>query len=319
MDLIEALEAAEIDYHPGRDEDEIYLCCPFCTDQRFRLGVNVRNGFANCFNDGCGFKARGEYTFRKLQEALDTGEIEAKQRERKRKKKRMHERIELPEGFRLLTPPDEDNEHWNRVAWSYVRSRGVTREQIVHKKIGYSVLDPFAYRVVFPVYLHGVLVGLVGRDFTGKQDPKYKNSVGDKALYNLPEKKHTSVCLSESVLTALAIEKAAKKLGIDSCGLLGHSLTDGQLDLLKHYKRVYLWLDPDEAGVEGLIGITGKLKQANKSIRVILPKGLMNGGSFDKRDPDELETDEIVKRLDRAEVFTEGLEQRLKLWMAFDE
>jgi len=59
MDIIEALEAAEIEYHPSEsDEDEISICCPFCVeegqpdlDTRFRLGINVSTGEMHCFKD----------------------------------------------------------------------------------------------------------------------------------------------------------------------------------------------------------------------------------------------------------------------------
>jgi DNA primase len=315
MNLIDALEAAEIDYHQGRDDEEIFICCPFCYEQRFRLGVNVRSGLASCFNDGCGWKGYGEYTFNKLQEALDTGDIEAQQEKRKRKKKHME--LELPEGFELLVKVRHKEDSWFWRARDFVRKRGITSDQIRDNKIGYSLIGPMAYRVVFPVYLSGVLTGLVGRDFTGKQEPKYKNSVGAKCIYNLPEKKHSTCVLSESVITALVIEHASKKLGIDSLGLLGHSLKDDQVGLLKHYKRIVLWMDPDDAGVEGLISIRNKLK--DKIVKVILPKGMIEGDSFDKRDPDEMETSEIKSRLERAETFTESLVEKLAAWRAFDE
>lgn len=324
MDLIEALEAAEIEYRHGRDEDEIWLCCPFCEDQRFRFGVNVVSGKAHCFNDGCEWSGRGQYTFDRLKEKLDTGEIEGKQR--RRKKKRRMENITLPDGFRYLKPPDEDNYHWNKIAWGYIRKRGITRQQIRDKKIGFTTTDNYlSYRIIFPVYVNGKLVGLSGRDFTGKQDPPHKNSVGDKCLFNLPERKHSTCVLSEATISALAIEQAAEKMSMDSLGLLGHSLHDSQLDLLKHYKRVVLWLDPDVAGVDGLIGKNGssgiyqKLRDAGKSVYVVLPKGMLENKSYDERDPDELELHERKVRLENAIKMTDTVAEKLAVWRSFDE
>jgi DNA primase len=319
MNLIDALDAASVDYKPGRDDTEIYLCCPFCSDERFRLGVNVETGYAHCFNDTCDYRSRGDYTFRKLQEVLDTGEIEAQQEHRKRKKRKM-EKLELPDGFQLLSPPEYSlNDFWNKKAWGYIRNRGITREQIRDKKIGFTETGNFAYRVIFPVYLNGTLVGLSSRDITGKQEPAHKNSTGTKCIYNLPEKKHNTCVLSESAITSLVIERASRKMSIDSLGLLGHSLKDDQLGLLKHYKRVIVWMDPDSAGIEGIESIYPKLKQANKSIKVILPKGMLEGNSFDTRDPDEMDQEEIVKRLEHAQTMTEGLVLKLKSWKAFEE
>jgi DNA primase len=324
MDLIDALTAANIDYHPGRDETEIYLCCPMCNDERFRLGVNVQNGRAHCFNDGCEWSSRGEYTFRKLQEVLDTGEIEAQQERRKRKKKRM-EKLDLPEGFILLSET-QYSDSGKEKAWAYVRKRGISSDQIKDKKIGYTSEGKYARRVIFPVYLNGTLVGFSGRDITGEQDPKYKNSIGSKCIYNLPEKKHSTCVLTESAIPALVVERVSHKMGIDSLGLLGHSLQDGQVSLLKHYRRVILWMDPDTAGVQGLVGtkteskgIYHKLKEEGKSVKVVLPKGMLDNDSYDERDPDEMDLHEIGRRLEHAENMNDSLVLKLKNWMAFDE
>jgi DNA primase len=319
MNLIEALEAASIDYHKGRDSSEIYICCPWCNDQRFRLGVNVETGYAHCFNDSCEWSSKNaDYTFSKLQDALDTGEIEAKQRKRK-KKKRM-EQIELPEGFRELQHPSENDYHWNKVAWRYLRDRGISGDQIVEKKIGFTTVDKdYSYRAIFPVWLSGKLVGFTGRDFTGKLEPKYKNSIGAKCLYNLPEKKHSTCVLSESAIPALVIERVSRKMGIDSIGLLGHSLQEDQVSLLHHYKRVLLWLDPDGAGVKGLEHIHKRLRDEKKSVKVILPKGMLSDDDFDSRDPDELDHKEIVNRLEKPIPFTDSLLLKLQAWRSSDE
>ena len=83
MNLQEALEAAGIEVRSGASAEEIWMCCPFCQergespDGRFRLGVNLRSGKAQCFN--CQWKGRGDYTFSQIQKSLATGEIEAAQ------------------------------------------------------------------------------------------------------------------------------------------------------------------------------------------------------------------------------------------------
>lgn len=311
MDLIEALDAVNVKWRRGRDDTEIYMNCPFCSDSRFRLGVNLVTGRAGCFNDDCEWRGYGEFTFNKIQEALDTGVIEAKERKRK-KKKRKHMDISLPDGFELLQSPNGHADHWNDKAWRFVRSRGVTSKQIEHKKIGYTVLDKYAYRIILPIRLSGKLVGFVGRDFIGNQDPKYKNSIGAKCIYNLPEKKKSTICLSEGAFDALAIERVSKHIGIDSGGLLGHSITDEQLHLLRHYDRLLLWMDPDEAGIEGLINIRKKIGNSIE-LGVILPEGFLDDKEFDTRDPSELEDNEIKRRLRNKLGFSESLQQRLQL------
>ena len=245
MDIREALEAADIEVHG--EGDEIKICCPFCIeegelslDDRFRLGINTTTGAAHCFN--CGKKGYGDFILQELQRVLDTGDLELAQETRKHKKKR--NKVMLPEGFQLLESPDGDQ--WNKVAWRYIRKRGVTEKQIKEKQIGYTLIGDHHHRIIAPIYRHRHLLGFVGRDMTDNMELKYMNSYGDKAIYNLPDHvHHKSISLSEGFFDALAIERGSLKLGIDSGALLGHELKDDQLELLLQsgYKYFYIWLD----------------------------------------------------------------------------
>lgn len=143
------------------------------------------------------------------------------------------------------------------------------------------------------------------------------NSNGDKGLYNYPKHPQTTAVLSESAITSLAIDHVSRKLHIDSLGILGHTLTSTHLKLLKPYKRIILWLDPDPAGIKGSIKIS-KLLPKEKTLKIVLPKTFKHSSAIDK-DPDDLEREEIQKRLLKAENFTDKLKQDLKVWLAFDE
>jgi Toprim domain-containing protein len=325
MNLQEALEAADIEVRPGASSEEIWMCCPFCTergesaDGRFRLGVNLRTGQGQCFN--CSWKGRGEYTFSQIQKSLATGEIEAAQ-ELRHKKKHHKEKPYLPNDFERLRKPTNkgvigDTDYWNDKAYKYIRSRGVTEGQIDRKHIGYSLIGDMAYRAVFPVYVRGKLKGLVGRDITGKQEIPYRNSVGGKALYNVQDHPHKTVVLMEGIFDTLVAEKPARKIDMDVNGLLGHDLTDDQMELLEPYKTIILWLDPDEAGLKGLMKIPRKIPK-DKIVKVVLPMGFKHPGASDT-DPSELEPTVIVKRLLHAKHLTEGLQLSLRTWSAFDE
>ncbi len=318
MDLIEALETAEIEFHEhASEENEIFLCCPFCTergespDERFRLGVNTVTGRAHCFN--CEWSGGGDFTFSKLQEALDTGGIEAQQESRRRKKKK-HHHIELPEGFTKIV--DREG-HWGKIAYRYLMSRGITDHQMEKNKIGYTLIGDFHHRIVFPVYVKDKLKGIVGRDMTGEQEPKYRNSVGDKTLYNVQKRPAKAVCLFEGIFDTLFSESPARKLGIDTNGLLGHTLQSHQLELLAPYKTIYVWLDPDSAGIDGYLSIF-KVLPKDKVMRAVLPKGFYHEGAKDK-EPSELPPGVITKRLAHAPVFTEDTKLKLKAWRAFDD
>jgi DNA primase len=321
MNIKEAIEVAGVEVQG--DGEEIRICCPFCIeegelslDERFRLGINTRTGAGHCFN--CGKKGYGEWMLSELQRVLDTGEMELAEEKRKHKSKHKRNKVMLPEGFELL----DNSGYWGKKAWSYVRKRGVTEKQIKNKGIGYTTIGPMAYRIIFPVYRHNKLIGLVGRDFLGTNPIKYLNSVGDKAIYNLPDSTHhKSICLSEGVFDALSIERGSLKLGIDSGALLGHALKDEQLELLQSmgYKYVYLWLDPDNAGVKGTMTIADKLMPIFK-VLVVLPEGFKNTDRDDiDLDPGELEGKIVVKKLSHTRKCTTELLQQLRAWQAFDE
>jgi 5S rRNA maturation endonuclease (ribonuclease M5) len=327
VNLQEALEAAGIEVRSGASAEEIWMCCPFCQergespDGRFRLGVNLRSGKAQCFN--CQWKGRGDYTFSQIQKSLATGEIEAAQELRKHKHHK--EKPFLPNDFERLRKPSRhhtigDTDYWNDKAYKYVRSRGVSEGQIDRKHIGYSLIGDMAYRAVFPVYVKNKLKGLVGRDITGRQEIPYRNSVGEKTLYNLPDKGNKTIVLLEGIFDALIVEQAAKGIGIDACALLGHDLADSQIELLQSYRRIILWLDPDEPGVKGIVKIARKLHSEckDKIVRVVLPKWYKHPGASDT-DPDELERSEIVKRLSKAVPFDEIAQLKLEAAVAFLE
>lgn len=322
MNLLEALESRGIEYRPHTSrENEVFLCCPFCTDrgetpdQRFRFGVNYVTGKAHCFN--CGKKFGDvEYLKKALQEKLDTGEWELSQEAIKRKALKPPPAIKLPDDFIALSEVKKRS-HWDKVAVSYLHRRGITEQQIEGKNIGYSMVGDFRYRIVIPVYYQGKLEGLVARAFVENLEPKYRNSLGNKTLFNVPELEHRShtVVLSEGAFDALAIERAVG-CGIDSAAVLGHTMTERQLDIARGYRRIILWTDPDIAGVEGIIRMGQQLLNAGKEwVEVVKPK--LNGSP--EYDPSELDSREIRKALQSVKRYTQELGQSLRLKVAFQE
>jgi len=322
MTLEEALDEFKIEYHKSGDDSEISICCPFCLeegeseDTRFRLGINTQTGQAQCFN--CGKKSGGgDYIFNELQRIWESGDLENDHRKKTKKKKT--KRPVLPEDFQIVSPKNKD--HWNRKAYEYLRSRGVTKRQIKEKKIGYCVVDGhFHHRIVFPIYWKDKLQGLVGRDFTLKQSPPYKNSVGSKTLCNLPETPRKSIVLVEGLFDSLGVERSIRKedLEMDSAATLGHTLTGRQLKQLRKYKTIILWYDPDEAGIEGLLHDRKQIKELypRKKLKFIVPLTYYNK---DDSDPSDLSHRQRVKRLGRAKLFTDSWVSRLKAMRAFEE
>lgn len=325
MNLLEALDARGIEYrHHSSKENEILVCCPFCVergetqDTRFRLGVNYVEGVAHCFN--CGKRLRGDYMLEQLKEKLDTGEFNLAQETAVRKdglKKKI--KPKLPDDFQLLTGLGKT--HWAQVAFKFVQQRGIADWQVKEKKIGYSMVGEFRYRIVVPVYYKGKLEGLVCRAFVRDLEPKYLNSLGEKVIYNVPDKTRKVAVLSEGAFDALGIERFTKTnyvLGVkaDSLAVLGHDLTPKQLKILEVYDDIVLWPDPDKAGVKGFNRMGLQLLSSGRwKVWMVVPK-LGNAVEYD---PSDLTTHEIGCKLRIVEPFTVELEQKLRAKLAFQE
>lgn len=320
MNLIEELEDHQIPYREHQSkEDEIWICCPFCIeegttpDSRFRLGVNVVTGWMYCFN--CGKKSKDKnYSFSELERMLQTGKLDDTVPVKVKKKKLTP--VKLPDDFQMIRWGYK-KDYWNYFAYEYLKNRGVTEQQVREKNIGYSLAGDFRYRIVIPVYRNGELKGLVGRAFVKSMVPPYKNSVGEKVLFDTGETqsgrkpRKRKMILVEGVFDAMAIERAINKEW-DSGGVLGSSLTEKQLEQLSSYEDVGVWGDPDKAGIKGTMKIGRLLKEVGKRVWVSLP-------TKDPRDPDELTTLEIKERVREMVPYGLSTTQKLKLKLAFSE
>lgn len=268
----EILDQMGVAWRRGSKHSEVNLCCPFCVDRgetaddRFRLGVNVVWDSCHCFN--CEYKSRIQSQLRVLRQ------LGVKVTEAETSSIGEEEKIpppELPRDFMPLTKIARDKDPLLQKAVRYVVDRGITWEQIARNNIGVSLVGRFAYRVIFPVMYKDELKGVVARDFTGKQSPKYLNSKGPKFLYNLrPPGKSKKLILSEGIIKALAIERAVK---LRSAALLGHTVTSGMLEAIRAegYKSVVVWPDPDSPGVRGAVAVANDCSSANLHTWVIYP------------------------------------------------
>ena len=320
MNLIEQLDTMGLEYreHSTR-ENEIFLCCPFCEeegttpDYRFRLGVNVVSGVLHCFN--CGKKSsNSEYTFKELARALETGTLQAAAQTVKREVIRT--KPELPKDFTPVTY-ERTEDHWNDVALRYLRTRNVSLVQIKKKKIGYSTVGDYRYRIIVPVYYEKELAGFVGRAFVTGLQPKYKNSVGQKVIYNVPETPKRGIVLTEGVFDAMAIEKSVARYW-DSGALLGTSLTERQMAQLEPYEKVILWPDPDILErvdvMKGWKRVGTQLQEANKKVQIVLPSL-----ELEEYDPSELFPQEIEAKIRTRVDFSPDVFYKVKVNIAFKE
>jgi hypothetical protein len=160
--------------------------------------------------------------------------------------------IELPEYHSRILKP------W-MFSHPYLREeRGVSLEASSRLKLGWN---QDTNRIVFPHFWMGKLVGWQERAIPPRerwpgstpQEPKYKSTGGfpkAETLYGYDtavESKAVVVCESP-----MSVAKAAS-LGcsVPFVATFGAKVSNKQIDLLKDFSRVYVWMDNDSRGTAG--------------------------------------------------------------------
>lgn len=325
MNFEDLLSMKGVDSKPGGKDGEISICCPFCVDQnetedtRYRLGINVKTGQANCFN--CGWRSK-KGTLKKVLDRLDIKEEldeeeETQQYEKPESTSQSKPKLKLPssyEGLWLSGKKDKDF----RKARRYLLRRGITKKQIRTHKIGFALTGEYAYRVIFPVYYGRKLKSIVSRDYTDSQFLRYKNSKGNKALYNAkkPKARGDTALLIEGIPDCLAAERIHSKNGIDCMALLGKSLKDEQLKYLRGYRKFILVPDNDGPGLRGMLRVARKIRNEFEDAEIFF--GFLKGAK-DLSKALELGKKKAIKRVvTRAKLYDEFLEAKIKTKLAFD-
>jgi DNA primase len=316
MNFKELLDIRGIENHASDDKpNEINICCPFCFDQgetldtRFRLGINVKKNVAYCFN--CSWASRHDT----IDKVLKKLEIEKENIEELTS--RIEEKKEfdgqLPKSFELLWPLKKDKDF--RKAYHYLRDRGISDRQIEKYQIGFCLAGPYSNRIILPIFRKDKLYGYIGRDFTGKQFLRYKNSKGKKTLYGVPEKKSDVAMLVEGAIDKLSGERVLSQYGVDVIGIPGRVLRDKDLKLLKHYKKIIRVPDMDRPGLKGALKDLKKLKEAEFNVYV----SFMNPKFKDINNAYVNHGKKYIVRLfTHAELFTWAIEIKIKSMLATD-
>lgn len=148
-----------------------------------------------------------------------------------------------------------------------INQRGISHEAATRLKVGY---DDQERRIVFPLFFGGELLGWQkravpeGLGYPATQEKngvlaKYKNTPNfpkSKSLYNydLVEKRgRREVVVVESPMSVLKAETLTDGEDLLSCvvATLGAKVSDFQINYLRKFDRVYVYMDNDPAGNKG--------------------------------------------------------------------
>ncbi len=133
--------------------------------------------------------------------------------------------------------------------------RGIPEQNLVDARVGW---DLEANRIVIPFWMEGSLVGWQSRRIAADGTPKYKSTPDfprDSSVYGLPEDK-SRIIVVESPMSQLRHRHHAPV-----AATWGSAVTEAQIQILKWYREVTFFVDPDDAGwkvVEGWVDEQGR-------------------------------------------------------------
>lgn len=227
----------------------LHFRCPFCQDDLFHLGFH--NSTWTCFR--CGKKKQSQilrYVFHtELSQALSFKKKGVNTPSVILRKKEFQAPIKLTK-----TIPSK--------AWNYLKEERKF-EDIYSLQTTWDFYFPaimdiagkWKYRIIVPIYLDGKMVSWFGRDYTNKQENRYEFPPDEMNVVN-PKDVIYGLDLANPDLPLVLVEGPLDvwKLGPQSGGAFGTSLTDGQIQLLKKkgFNHLILVGDNDEPGIQAV-------------------------------------------------------------------
>ena len=225
--------------------------CPECKHHKLKLEVNLDESSShfqsyNCWT--CGFKGKKLTTLFKKIEA-DPNKIselrflvKSSPNENNRAENIVTKKVTLPKEFISLIDPPINN-LTAKHALHYLKTRNITKEDIIKYNIGYCEFGIYANMIIIPSYDHiGNLNYFVSRNFNKNSSIKYKNPDVSRDIIGLELfiNWNTPITLCEGVFDAIAIKRNA-------IPLLGKTI---QKSLMKKIinssvQKIYIALDKD--------------------------------------------------------------------------
>ncbi len=223
--------------------EEVAFHCPFCHHHKKKLQINLNTQLWQCWV--CGSKGRKIYQlFRKLKASKKffqklneyTGDSEYNSSEKK------YDDIKLPNEYKRLVNVEKNNPEY-RNALHYLRSRNITKEDILKYDIGYCETGPYTKMVVIPSYdNNGELNFFTGRSYYKDSSFKHKNPQVSKDIigFELYVNWQEPIVLVEGVFDAMAVKRNA-------IPLFGKLVLDKMKKIIVQtgVKDIYVALDKD--------------------------------------------------------------------------
>lgn len=243
MNTLDLLKDKNIPYSlSGRNVGTgwIGVCCPFCGDTSFHGGFPLTGQrIYTCFK--CGSHKYGTalkellgLNYNEINELIEEYDDNPLVKSYAKQAQATH--ITVP-GVRPL----------NDMARSYLRKRNFPPDfyELKYNLHSTGITGLWKYRIIIPFYEKGQIVSYTGRDYTNKQDIRYKTLAVEQSVVN---PKH--VLFNENHVTGdhiMVVEGPfdAMRLGDNAVATLGTQVSEEQIRKLSKYSKVFILFDPD--------------------------------------------------------------------------
>jgi len=226
----------------------VNIKCVFCEDNSDHLGISLTLPAVKCWK--CG-KHSLYATIQKLAPFENTEQIIKQYNTNlvitnkiNKKLNYNNTEIKLP-GSKL---PGSKLEKCHKL---YLQKRGFDPDYLEEKyKLQGTLYDSkYPYRIIIPIFQNNKLITYQTRGIA--KDTKYINCLPSKeiipikeTLYNLDNCNEYFIIVTEGVAKVW-------RLGDNSVCTYGKNFSLKQIQLLERYKKVFIYFDPDSAGIEG--------------------------------------------------------------------
>jgi len=242
MGLLSILET-ELGRSKKTSGNNVSFKCPCCNHYKHKLEIDLSTQYWHCWV--CNAKGRKLYTLFKKANASKV-QIDDLNREvgsyvsvRETTPK---QGVMLPPEFQLILNGNKNNPEF-RNALHYLKSRGITREDIVRYNIGYCETGDYSGMIIVPSYdENGMLNFFTGRSYYKDATFKHKNPKVSKDIigFDLLVNWNEPITIVEGVFDAIAVKRNAIPLfGKIILDKLKSSIINNKV------KTVYIGLDSD--------------------------------------------------------------------------
>ncbi len=240
---------------------EINICCIFCGEDRYHLGINEEKDIFACWK--C--SAKGNIA-RLISKLLGISYLEAKEiinpqsdlRKALEDRKNKLAIIEKPKEIKEFHLPEHSypfitnkSNIWQESALRFLKDKyNLNWDHIKEAKLQYCTYGKYKNSIIIPIYYNNQLVNFIGRIWDKGSKKRYLNCPNEESLYNTKTLLYNYDSIKKGSNRLLIVEGAfdAMKAGLDrSIALFGTEITQEQKNLIigLNIKELIILLDND--------------------------------------------------------------------------